>query len=52
MLSVFHQQAADELGGDNLSGAGEECLVEGWEGVVAMGVALFGTAEAILLPPQ
>jgi len=28
---AFHQQAADELGGDDLSGAGEEGLGEGWE---------------------
>ena len=40
---AFHQQAADEFGGDHLSGAGEErlgraggCSVMGW--VVAMGV--------------
>ncbi len=28
---AFHQQAADELGGNHLSGAGEEGLGEGWE---------------------
>ena len=26
---TFHQQAADELGGDDLGGAGEKCLGEG-----------------------
>ena len=36
---AFHQQTADELGGDNLSRAGEERLGEGWEVVAAMGVA-------------
>jgi len=37
---AHHQQAADELGGDLLGGAGEEALEEMvWEGVVAMGVA-------------
>ena len=28
---AFHQQEADELGGDDLGGAGEEGLGEGWE---------------------
>jgi hypothetical protein len=28
---AFHQQAADELGGNLLGGAGEEGLGEGWE---------------------
>ena len=27
----FHQQAADKVGGDDLGGAGEEGLGEGWE---------------------
>jgi len=36
----FHQQAADELGGNNLSGAGEEGWGEVTGGVVAMGLAL------------
>jgi len=36
---ALHQQAADELGGDQLGGAGEEGLGEGWESVVAMRVA-------------
>jgi hypothetical protein len=29
---AFHQQTADELGGDQLSWAGEEALGKGWEG--------------------
>jgi hypothetical protein len=29
---AVHQQAADELGGNQLSGAGEEGLGECWEG--------------------
>jgi hypothetical protein len=40
---AFHQQAADEVGGNLLSGATEEGLGEAgrcWMGVVAMGVAL------------
>jgi hypothetical protein len=40
---AFHQQAADELGGNLLGAAGEETLGEGLESVevvVAMGVAL------------
>jgi len=37
---ALHQQAVDELGGDDLGRAGEEGLGECWEGVVAMGVAL------------
>ena len=37
---ALHQQAADELGGNLLSGAGEERLGKGWEVVVAMEVAL------------
>jgi len=36
---AFHQQAADELGGDDLGGASEEDGGRCWEGVVAMGVA-------------
>jgi len=35
---AFHQQAADELGGNELGGASEEGLGKmDWEGVVAMG---------------
>jgi len=40
---AFHQQTTDELGGDQLGAAGEKGLgggLEGWEGVVAMGVAI------------
>jgi len=47
---AFHQQAADELGGDQVGGAGEEGLRECWEGVVAMGYvlkALWTTADLI-----
>jgi len=38
---AFHQQAADEVGGNLLGGAGKEGLtecLECWGGVVAMGV--------------
>jgi hypothetical protein len=28
---AFHQQATDEIGGDDLGGSGEEGLGEGWE---------------------
>ena len=37
---AFHQQAADELGGDNLSGAGEEGLGEVLGGRGGYGVGL------------
>jgi hypothetical protein len=43
---ALHQQAADELGGDMLGGAGEEGLGECWEDLVAMEVA-WGWVEAI-----
>jgi len=36
---AFHQQAADQLAGNLLGGAGEEGLGEDWEDLVAMGVA-------------
>jgi len=36
---AFHQQAADELGGNHLGRAGEEGLGECWGSVVAMSVA-------------
>ena len=39
ILLVFHQQATDEVGGDQLGRAGEEGLGERWVVVVAMGVA-------------
>ena len=34
---AFHQQAADQLGGNELSGAGEETLGEDWESVGGRG---------------
>ena len=37
---AFHQQAADEVGGNNLGGAGEEGLGEGWEVVDGFGSGL------------
>ena len=39
MPLVFHQHTAYPLGGNQLLEAGEEGVEEGWEGVVAMGVA-------------
>jgi hypothetical protein len=42
---AFHQQAADEVGGNQLGGAGEEGVGQGGESVVAMGVALGGCAD-------
>ena len=39
VLLAFHQQATDEVGGDQLGRAGEEGLGERWEVLVAMGVA-------------
>jgi hypothetical protein len=46
---AFHQQAADELGGDQLIGAGEEALGKDWEGLGGYGsgsghIAAPGTA--------
>ena len=40
---AFHQQAADEVGGNLLCGAAEEGLGERWERGVAMGVAWVGS---------
>jgi len=37
---AFHQQAADELGGNLLGGSGEECLGEGGEGLGGYGSGL------------
>jgi hypothetical protein len=37
---AFHQQAADELGGDDLGGAGKEGLGECWEGLGGYGSGL------------
>jgi len=34
---ALHQQAADELGGDDFGGAGEEGLRECWEGLGGYG---------------
>jgi len=34
---AFHQQAADEGGGNHLSGASEEGLGEGWEVLAGLG---------------
>ena len=45
---AFHQQAADELGGDLLGGVGEKGLGGAgrcWEVVVALGVAIYGSAK-------
>ena len=39
VLLAFQQQAADELGGDQLRSAGEEGWGRCWEDVVTMGVA-------------
>jgi len=33
----FHKKAADEFGGDQLGGAGEEVLEECWEGLGGYG---------------
>jgi len=51
MHIAFHQQTADELGGDDLGRAGEEGLRECWEGVVAMGVAM-GKVAALTKKPR
>ncbi len=37
---ALHQQAADEVGGNHLGGAGEESLGEGWEGFYGFGSGL------------
>jgi len=37
ILLAFHQQAADQLGGDDLGRAGEEGLRECWEGLGGYG---------------
>ena len=34
---AFHQQAADEVGGNQLGGASEEGLGEGWEVLAGLG---------------
>jgi len=37
---ALHQQAADQLGGNELGGAGEEGWGEGWEGLDGYGSGL------------
>jgi hypothetical protein len=37
VLLAFHQQATNQVGGDQLGRAGEEGLGEGWEGVDGFG---------------
>jgi len=39
---ALHQQAADELGGDQLGGAGEEGLGKGWE-ILGDGLGGYGS---------
>ena len=41
---AFHQQAPDELGGNHLSGAGEEGWGEGWE-FLSYGLDRIGTYQ-------
>jgi hypothetical protein len=43
ILLAFHQQAADELRGDDLSGAGEEGLGERWEALGGYGSGVWKT---------
>ena len=45
---AFHQQAADQLGGNLLSGAGEEGLGEGWEVVDGFGSGLGGNDRLVI----
>ena len=49
---ALHQQAADELGGDDLGGAGEEGLGEVLGGLGGYGSGLDEVADAILLPTK
>jgi len=45
---AFYQQAADELGGNDLGGVGEEALGEMvWEGLGGYGSGFWGWVEAI-----
>ena len=46
---AFHQQATDQLGGDDLSWAGEETLGEDWESVGGYGS---GLSVPCLPPPS
>ena len=41
VLLAFHQQATDEVGGDQLGRAGEEALGKGW-GVLGDGLGGYG----------
>ena len=42
VLLAFHQQAADELGGDQLGRAGEKALGKGWE-ILGDGLGGYGS---------
>ena len=52
MPLALHQQATDELGGNQLGGAGEEGLGEVLRGRGGYGSGLNEVADGILLPPQ
>jgi len=43
---AFHQQAADQLGGNLLGGVSEEVLGEGWEGFYGSGNGLMSEIAA------
>ena len=47
---AFHQQATDQVGGDQLGGAGEEALGEGWE-IVGDGRAGYGSGLQVFIHP-
>ena len=49
---LFHQQAADELGGDHLGGAAEEGVGEVLGGRGGYGSGLGEVADACLLPTE
>ena len=49
---AFHQQAADQLGGDDLGGAGEEGLGECWEGLSGYGSGLSATYMGYLMTEE
>ena len=40
VLLAFHQQATNQVGGDQLGGAGEKALGKGWEVVDGFGSGL------------
>ena len=44
---AFHQQAADELGGNQLSRAGEKALGKGWE-ILGDGLGGYGSGLRLL----